>query len=104
MPANQPVNPEIQLLRNRVEEMERELRDALERTSGLTWNNRNWEAVKLTLEAQEQTLRDFDTELKSVKNLVMTLQRDFIQFKQQRAIELDHFVGHGPTAPAPDED
>ena len=98
MAKNVAKNPEIEIMVKRVEEMELQLKEALDRTSGLVWNTRNWEAVKGTLEVQEQRFQDFDKELQSIKNLVMTMQRQFQQFEKQRAIELQHFVNFGPTA------
>ena len=98
MAKNVPNDSRIENLTNRVAEMETDLREALERTSGLTWNTRNWEAVKTTLEIQEQRFDDLQTQINSAKNLVMTLQQQFTQFQQQRATELQHFVNFGPTS------
>lgn len=41
--------------------------------------------------------------LDRMTTLYMQLDQDFRLFKQQRAIELNHFVGGGPTAHGPND-
>lgn len=91
---NTPENTQLTILEDRVDEMEARLREALNKTSALTWNHRNWEAVKQEMEVQQQRFKTLEMQIESVKNLVMSMQIQFQQFQQQRAIELDQLL-HG---------
>ena len=94
---NVPENSTVLVLSKQVSEMQSQLDEAIKRTSGLTWNNRNWEAVKQTLEKQESRFADLKIQIDSVKNLVMVLQQQYQQFQQQRAIELNNLLSNRQT-------
>ena len=100
---NVPEDTQLTSLENRVKEMETQLAEVLKRTSGLTWNNRNWEAVKTTLEVQDQRFKNLEIQISSIKNLVMVLQNRFTQFEQQRAIELNKLLSNRQTFKDDDE-
>lgn len=94
---NVPQDATVVNLENQVKEMQNQLSEALKSSSGLTWNNRNWEAVKITLETQEQRLKDLDAKIEMVKGVVMQLQTQFQLFNQQRATELDFLLSNRQT-------
>ena len=99
MAENVPQDATLKNLVKTVEDMQEDVRICKEKTSTLTWNNQNWLAVKQTLETTEKRMKEYDAQLAAIKGLVMTLQGQFMQFQQQRATELQHFVNFGPTAP-----
>jgi predicted nucleic acid-binding Zn-ribbon protein len=100
---NVPVNSEVENLAQEVKELRTQLDEALKQTSGLTWNNRNWEAVKQNLEVNEQRINQIGTQIDSLKNLIMQVQTQFQQFQQQRAIELNNLLQNRRTDNNDDE-
>lgn len=95
--SNVPQDPRIDQLIETVDALQEKLIHVSKESEGLTWNNRNWEAVKLALEMNEKRFKTFETQIESVKNLVMSLQTQFQAFQQQRAIELQNMVNYGAT-------
>jgi len=51
----------------------------------------------IELQIQKQHIERQQSEINSLKGLIMTLQGQFDQFQQQRAIELSQMLGGGPT-------
>lgn len=94
---NEPENTLLTSLETRVKEMEVQLTEALKRTTGLTWNLRNWEAVKQEMEVQRQRFNTFENQINGVKNQITVLQQQFQQFQQQRAIELNNLLSNRQT-------
>lgn len=94
---NIPDDPRIGQLQDNVKELQEMIRHAVHEHTGTVWNNRNWEAVKQTLEGHEKRFRTFEVQIESVKNLVMGLQSQFQAFQQQRAIELQKMVNYAAT-------
>lgn len=56
------------------------------------------EGCTIELQVQRQHINTLNDKLEGLQNLYMTLQNQFIQYQQQRAIELSGLVNHGPTS------
>lgn len=95
--SNVPQDSRIVQLISKVDELETKLTEVSKLSEGYTFDARNWTAVKATLEITEQRIKTIETQIESVKNLVMQVQAQFQQFNQQRAIELSKMVNYGTT-------
>lgn len=96
--SNIPQDPRIDQLIAEVAELKAKLTEVSKLSEGYTFDTRNWTAVKLTLEKNEDRFDIFEKKIQSAMNLVSTLQSQFNAFQQQRAIELHRMVNHGPTS------
>lgn len=95
---NVPQDPRIDQLIDEVAELKAKLLEVSKLSEGYTFDTRNWNAVKQTMEKNEDRFDIFEKKIQSAMNLVSTLQSQFNAFQQQRAIELQKMVNYGPTS------